>query len=42
VKAPSYLGILDDNNDVALAIGDMDANDDLTFDKIYEAFFKEE
>jgi hypothetical protein len=31
VKAPSYLGILDDNNDVALAIGDMDANDGLTF-----------
>lgn len=34
--------MLDDNHDAIIGISDMDVNDNLTFDKIYQAYFKAE
>lgn len=42
MNAPTYLGVLDDNNDAIIGISDMEVNNSLTFEKIYERFFKEE
>lgn len=42
MKAPTYLGVLDDNNDAIIGISDMEVNNGLTFDRIYERFFREE
>jgi pseudouridine kinase len=41
-NAPTYLGILDDNHDAIIGLADMDVNDNLVFDKIYQAYFREE
>jgi hypothetical protein len=35
LKAPTYLGILDDNNDAAIIVTDMEANNGLRFDHMY-------
>jgi sugar/nucleoside kinase (ribokinase family) len=42
LNAPTYLGVLDDNNDAIIGISDMEVNNGLTFERIYERFFKEE
>jgi pseudouridine kinase len=42
LNAPTYLGVLDNNNDAIIGISDMEVNCGLTFEKIYEKFFKNE